>query len=101
MHKRSVTQDDFFITNPELDEAFMGVNLPVGSNEQFSSPGMRMGETFQWDSIPLSMPSIAKRRRKRDETPLPPDHVTGKSPHVVHYTVSLLPFFFFFLFFSK
>ncbi|XP_063878953.1 major facilitator superfamily domain-containing protein 6-like isoform X1 [Scylla paramamosain] len=88
MHKRSVTQDDFFITNPELDEAFMGVNLPVASDEHFTSPGMRMGETFQWDSIPLSMPSIAKRRRKRDETPLPPDHVTGKSPHVVHYTVN-------------
>ena len=30
-------------------------------------------------------------RRKRDMS-LPPDHVIGKSPHVVHYTVSIFHF---------
>ena len=36
--------------------------------------------------LPEPMPYV---RTKRD-TPLPPNHVIGKSPNVVHYTVSFI-----------
>ncbi|KAG0711974.1 Major facilitator superfamily domain-containing protein 6 [Chionoecetes opilio] len=99
VYKRSITEDDFFSPAYDshtslsgMDDAVFDVDLPMTSTEHLASPGMRMGETFQWDNIPLSMQGVPKRRRKRDETPLPPDHVTGKSPHVVHYTINFNEF---------
>ncbi|XP_071541704.1 major facilitator superfamily domain-containing protein 6-B isoform X2 [Panulirus ornatus] len=56
------------------------------------APQEKLDEEFfsQMEDWPSSM-TLSHWRRKRD-TPLPPDHIIGKSPHVVHYTVNFKDF---------
>lgn len=94
MRKRSVSIRDFLEDFPSTPDSPAGVDLPVLPHF-FHKRSYQLIDDSIWaeDDDPVVVPfsdQHPKRsspvRRKRD-TPLPPNHVIGKSPNVVHYTV--------------
>ncbi|KAK8729190.1 hypothetical protein OTU49_008670 [Cherax quadricarinatus] len=105
VNKRSVEHSAYFITTEDTDEPSVkniaadmpGPDLPVlphlyhKRSLKQASPDELDEQFFQQMKDWPSSITEPHWRRKRD-TPLPPDHVIGKSPNVVHYTVNFKDF---------
>lgn len=82
-HTSALLHSDLSIPKPRLPHLYHKRSVDELEND-FVSQLDELSSSFPEDVV-----GTFRRRRKRD-TPLPPQHVIGKSPNVIHYTVSIL-----------
>ncbi|KAG7172105.1 Major facilitator superfamily domain-containing protein 6-like 1, partial [Homarus americanus] len=102
VNKRSVDQSDYYdaddnvedfdvqvitIDNPEFHHQYHKRSLKQVSPEELDDAFFS-----QMEDWPSSLTNNSPHWRRKRDTPLPPDHVIGKSPNVVHYTVNFKDF---------
>ncbi|KAK7076565.1 Major facilitator superfamily domain-containing protein 6 [Halocaridina rubra] len=102
--KRSVIIDNYFLSNEEDDDSEI---LPASVILKEPEPSVISIQPYFYhkrsidpsddferllSKNDLAMMSTRPLWRSKRDTPLPPDHVIGKSPHVVHYTVNFKEF---------
>lgn len=80
-HTSALLRSDLSVPMPRLPHLYHKRSVDELENDFVS----------QLDELSSSFPEdvVGSFRRRKRDTPLPPQHVIGKSPNVIHYTVSL------------